>query len=247
MTPFPKLQGVASAEVTTLADVLPTVCDMAGLPVPAEVQGRSLIPAFFGRRGRETPLAYSETYYPRFHYGWSDLKSVQDARYKLILAPVPELYDVVADPREEKNLVYLEKKVYERMNAEAEAFIGRASLNAYETDLSKVDEETRQKLSALGYVGAFTDPAQLKGKKLGQSQGEDRRLQPPVRGARDGDGRQGRRGRRDHPGDHRHRPRRHGRLFRRRQHLFPGAEISRRPSAISSRSSAASPTIPSRP
>ena len=167
VTPFPKLRGVISSEVTTLADVLPTVCDMAGLPVPAEVQGRSLLPTFFGRRRKETPLAYSETYYPRFHYGWSDLKSVQDARYKLILAPVPELYDIAADPHEEKNLVYLEKKVYERMNAEAEAFIGRAGQNAYETDYSKIDEETRQKLSALGYVGSFTDPAKLKGKTLG--------------------------------------------------------------------------------
>jgi arylsulfatase A-like enzyme/Flp pilus assembly protein TadD len=166
VTPFPKLQGVVSPEVTTLADVLPTVCDMAGLPVPAEVQGKSLLPAFFGRRRKETPLAYSETYYPRFHYGWSDLKSVQDGRYKLILAPVPELYDVVADPREEKNLVYLEKKVYENLNAEAEAFIARAGRNAYEVDVSKVDEETREKLSALGYVGSFTDPAKLKGKKL---------------------------------------------------------------------------------
>ena len=206
VTPFPKLQGVISSEVTTLADVLPTVCDMAGLPVPAEVQGRSLLPTFFGRRRKETPLAYSETYYPRFHYGWSDLKSVQDARYKLILAPVPELYDIVADPLEEKNLVYLEKKVYERMNAEAEAFIGRAGQNAYETDYSKIDEETRQKLSALGYVGLVHRPGQAQGEDAGQSQGEDRHLQPPVRGPRNGPERQGRRGHRDHPGDHRRDP-----------------------------------------
>jgi len=167
VTPFPKLQGVVSAEVTALVDVLPTVCDMTGLRVPAEVQGKSLLPTFFGRRRKETPLAYSETFYPRFHYGWSDLKSVQNDRYKLILAPVPELYDVVADPREEKNLVYLEKRVYEKLNAEAEAFIRKASQNAYEMDTSKIDEETREKLSALGYVGSFTDPAKLKGKKLG--------------------------------------------------------------------------------
>jgi arylsulfatase A-like enzyme/predicted Zn-dependent protease len=167
VTPFGKLQGVVSPEVTGLVDVLPTVCDMAGLPVPAEVQGRSLLPAFFGRRRKDTPLAYSETYYPRFHFGWSDLKAVQDSRYKLILAPVPELYDVVADPREEKNLVYLEKKAFERLSAEADAFVGRASRNAYEMDLSRIDEETREKLSALGYVGSFTDPTKLKGKTLG--------------------------------------------------------------------------------
>jgi arylsulfatase A-like enzyme/predicted Zn-dependent protease len=166
VTPFPKYQGVVSPTVVGLVDVLPTVCGMAGLPVPAEVQGRSLIPAFAGRRLEGTSLAYSETYYPRFHYGWSDLKCVQNDRYKLILAPVPELYDVVADPHEEKNLVYLDKPVYESLNARAEAFIRSASQNAYEMDMTTVDEETREKLSALGYVGSFTDPAKLKGKKL---------------------------------------------------------------------------------
>jgi arylsulfatase A-like enzyme/predicted Zn-dependent protease len=165
-TPFPKFQGVVSSEVTGLSDVLPTVCEMAGLPIPAEVQGHSLLPAFSGRRRKAPAPAYSETYYPRFHYGWSDLKSVQDERYKIILAPVPELYDVVADPREEKNLVYLEKEVYDKLSAEAESFIRKSGQNAYETDLSKVDEETREKLSALGYVGSFTDPAKLAGKKL---------------------------------------------------------------------------------
>ena len=84
VTPFPKLQGVISAEVTTLADVLPTVCDMAGLPVPAEVQGRSLLPAFFGRKRPETPLAYSETYYPRFHFGWQHLRSMRDGKWKYL-------------------------------------------------------------------------------------------------------------------------------------------------------------------
>jgi tetratricopeptide (TPR) repeat protein len=79
---------------------------------------------------------------------------------------VPELYDVVADPGEAKNLVYLEKKVYERLSGKAEAFIAQASRNAYEMDYSTVDEETREKLSALGYVGSFTDPAKLAGKKL---------------------------------------------------------------------------------
>ena len=167
VTPFPKFQGIVSTEAVGLSDVLPTVCEMAGLPVPAEVQGHSLLPAFTdGRRKAPAPV-YSETYYPRFHYGWSDLKSVQDERYKLILAPVPELYDVVADPGEEKNLVYLEKGIYDKLSAEAETFIRKSGQNAYEMDMTTVDEETREKLSALGYVGSFTDPSKLAGKKLG--------------------------------------------------------------------------------
>ena len=165
-TPFSKLQGRVSSEVVGLVDVLPTVCEMAGLAVPAEVQGKSLVAAFDRRRPGGADLVYSETYYPRFHFGWSDLKCVQDGRHKLILAPVPELYDIVGDPGETKNLVYERKKVYEDMSAAAEAFIRRAQRNAYEMDASKVDAETREKLAALGYVGAFTDPAKLRGKVL---------------------------------------------------------------------------------
>jgi arylsulfatase A-like enzyme/predicted Zn-dependent protease len=167
VTPFARFQGRSSARVSTLTDILPTVCDLAGLPIPAEVQGRSLVP-FFDRPKREDgALAYSETYYPRFHYGWSELKAVQSAKHKLILAPVPELYDLIEDPREQKNLVYLRKDVYEKLKAEAEAFIAASGRNAYETDYSKIDEETREKLAALGYIGSFADPAKLKGKTLG--------------------------------------------------------------------------------
>ncbi|HYA49337.1 MAG TPA: tetratricopeptide repeat protein, partial [Burkholderiales bacterium] len=158
--------GIVSSEAAGLVDVLPTVCELTGLPTPADVQGQSLVPALSGRRRAKPRLVYSETLYPLLHYGWSDLKSVQDGRYKLILAPVPELYDVAADPGEERNLVYLQKKVYEDLAAGAESLIQAAGRNAYETETLTVDAETREKLAALGYVGSFIDPAKLKGKKL---------------------------------------------------------------------------------
>jgi arylsulfatase A-like enzyme/Flp pilus assembly protein TadD len=166
VTPFPKLQGVVSPEVVSLIDIMPTLCEMTGAPTPPQVQGNSLVPAFFDPRRTPEHYAYSETYYPRYHYGWSELRAVQDQRYKLILAPVPELYDIARDPGEEKNLVYLEKKAYEEMRAAADRFIALASQNAYELDVSKVDEETREKLAALGYIGSFSDPSRLKGQKL---------------------------------------------------------------------------------
>ncbi len=167
VTPFKPLQGITAKEPVGLVDVMPTVCEMTGLPVPAAVQGRSLVPSFFAPGAAAADrLAYSETFYPRYHYGWSDLRSVQDGRYKLILAPVPELYDLERDPREMKNLVYIEKKVYQDLSARAQTLMEQAGQNALEVDLKKVDEETREKLAALGYVGAFTDSSKLQGKKL---------------------------------------------------------------------------------
>jgi len=166
VSPFKALQGVTAPETVGSVDIMPTVLEMAGLPRPAEVQGRSLVPSFFAPGARSDRLAYSETFYPRFHYGWSDLRSVQDGRFKLILAPVPELYDLERDPGEGKNLVYLEKRIYEDLSARAEAFMAEAGRGALTVDLKKVDEETREKLAALGYVGSFTDTSRLQGQKL---------------------------------------------------------------------------------
>ena len=166
VTPFAELQGRTSPALVTLADILPTVCDMTGLPVPTQVQGESLVASFFRPETRRDRLAYSETFYPRYHYGWSDLRSVQDGRFKLIIAPVPELYDLEQDPAEEKNLVYLEKDVFADLRARAETFMTEAGQNALEVDIRKVDEETREKLAALGYIGSFIDSSKLEGKSL---------------------------------------------------------------------------------
>jgi arylsulfatase A-like enzyme/uncharacterized protein HemY len=166
VTPFPKFQGLTSPQTVSLADIMPTVCEMAGLPVPAAVQGRSLVPSFSRPGASDDRLAYSECYFPRYHYGWSELRSVQDRRFKLIVAPVPELYDLVADPHEEKNLASLEKRRLEELTAKANAMMESAGRNALESDLRKVDEETREKLAALGYLGSFTNPAKLKEKRL---------------------------------------------------------------------------------
>lgn len=166
VTPFSKFNGRRYKGVVSLADVMPTICDMTGLPQPTGMQGRSLVPQFSGGKPGPGPLAYSETYYPRFHYGWSELKSFQDDRYKLIAAPVPELYDIRADPVEAKNLVYLERKVFDDMSARAAAFEKAAGSKAIEADFASVDEDTRERLAALGYLGSFVDPAKLKGRKL---------------------------------------------------------------------------------
>ncbi len=166
VTPFPELQGVTAKETVSLADIMPTVLEMAGIPTPPQVQGESLVPSFFAPGAATDRLAYSETFYPRYHYGWSDLRSVQDGRFKLILAPVPELYDLGRDPAEEKNLVYLERKVFEDLSARAEVFMAEAGRNAHEVDFRKIDEETREKLAALGYIGSFMDSSKLEGKKL---------------------------------------------------------------------------------
>jgi len=166
VTPFSRFKGLSAPAVVSLIDIMPTVLEMTGLPVPKEVQGESLVPFFFRPEDDPERYAYSETYYPRFHYGWSELRSFQDKRHKLIIAPQKELYDLAADADEMRDLAAVETGVVARLNGAAEKFIAEQSQNAHEINFRKIDPETREKLAALGYIGSFTDSKKLEGKVL---------------------------------------------------------------------------------
>ena len=90
--------GTRVAGAAALVDVAPTLLEFAGTPIDG-VDGQSLVAAFSAPRVPDR-LVYSETMYPRLHFGWSDLASAIDGRYHYIRAPKPELYDVAADPGE---------------------------------------------------------------------------------------------------------------------------------------------------
>jgi arylsulfatase A-like enzyme/predicted Zn-dependent protease len=166
VTPFPALQGLSASALVSLVDVMPTVLEMAGLPVPPQVQGESLVPFLFRPAEEPERYAYSETYYPRFHYGWSELKSYQNKAYKLIIAPQKELYDLTTDADEMRDLASAEADVLARLDAAAAGIIAKHSQNAHQLDFRKIDPETREKLAALGYIGSFTDSRKLEGKPL---------------------------------------------------------------------------------
>ncbi len=166
VTPFEELQGRTRSAVVSLVDVMPSMLEMAGIAFPPQNQGKSFVSLFFNDARRRKHFAYSETYYPRFHFGWSELKGIHDGRFKLIMAPTPELYDLEIDPGETDNLTSSHPKEFRRLQSLAEKFIHETSQNAFELDYRQMDEETRQKLAALGYIGSFTDSSALKGKKL---------------------------------------------------------------------------------
>jgi arylsulfatase A-like enzyme/Tfp pilus assembly protein PilF len=141
--------GVISDQVR-IVDVMPTALSLLGLPIPTDVQGTDLMPL---ARGQHLDLvAHSESWYPRYHYGWSELRSIQDGRFKLIHAPRPELYDLSIDPNEERD----------RSAADASRLDGFVrALDRFEADTARegaergprpVDAETEERLAALGYV-----------------------------------------------------------------------------------------------
>lgn len=146
-----------SAQVRTI-DVMPTVLELVGASVPDSVRGESLLSLATARVDDLDLSAYGESIFPR-HYGWSDLASLRKGRYHFIEAPRPELYDVEEDPGEERNLVSRRAGIAREMREELEAL--RSAQARPSTAATLVDRETREKLEALGYVGAgsLSDPS----------------------------------------------------------------------------------------
>jgi arylsulfatase A-like enzyme/Tfp pilus assembly protein PilF len=146
---------VVSTQVRAI-DVAPTILDLLGIPAPENIDGISLRPAMEGRTPADPPSSYSESHYPKLHYGWSELRAVRADGWKAIDAPKPELYNLRDDPREQTNLYASQAALAQKMLAEAAS---RASEFAGTAQPPRQpDRETLERLRSLGYVGA-TAPA----------------------------------------------------------------------------------------
>ncbi len=147
-------------------DIVPTVLGVLGIPIPAGLQGQSLVPRMHGTGRRAGPFAYSESgrnFYkenPRQHVNgvagkWRMLRS---DRFKLILipaasgGPIWEFYDLESDPGETTN-------VAGKFPGE-EAALRQALLDLLAADPGRDDRaepalppDLEENLRSLGYVG----------------------------------------------------------------------------------------------
>ena len=141
--------GQVVTDLVQQVDVLPTLLDLFDWPVPAQVSGRSFAPLL---RGEELPstMVYLESDYASLNFGWSPLRGVLFERWKYIQAPTPELYDVLADPGETRNLRAehpdLALSLDQRLNTLRDAMTRR------DTEDAGAGPELQDALSQLGYV-----------------------------------------------------------------------------------------------
>jgi arylsulfatase A-like enzyme/tetratricopeptide (TPR) repeat protein len=129
------------------ADVAATLLDLVGLPAGG-MDGVSLRRALATGTHEPRPV-YSETLFPRYHFGWSELFAATDARWRFIRAPRSELFDAASDPGEKSNLAPQRPSVVASMNA----FLDR-HVAAGATPPGAVSPQVRRRLEALGYLGS---------------------------------------------------------------------------------------------
>ncbi|MFH1681773.1 MAG: sulfatase [Candidatus Eisenbacteria bacterium] len=159
--------GTKISQTASGLDVMPTILDLAGAPVPEGLEGRSLAPllrggkdgppsAVFGENGR-TVVGNLEEENPRWTVEgdagrW---RMVRAGGSKLILIPEPEgdrfeLYDLTSDPRETNNIAAENPARADSLKALLLGWIAEEKSGS--TFKDEVDEETMRALRELGYI-----------------------------------------------------------------------------------------------
>ena len=142
------------APVST-ADIMPTALEVLKVAVPKEVQGTNLLPLIAGeRKDKNEPRSlYSETFLPRLHFDWSELRGLELDKYHFIDAPRPELYDLNKDPKELDNLFAQKKAVGEELKAKLDALIRAYTPGQEMAEKTNLDPALMERLKSLGYAG----------------------------------------------------------------------------------------------
>ena len=147
--------GKTIAQQVRSIDIMPTILAFLNLSPGKEAQGANLLPLIEKGQPVSTDATYLETLYPLTYMGWSELRAVRTNKWKFILAPHPELYNLKDDPHEATNLETHEPVVASRMNQQLWSIIGEDKRNERVVS-SPMNEQTREDLASLGYVSGGT-------------------------------------------------------------------------------------------
>lgn len=143
-------------ELAGLVDILPTICSLLDIEVPARVQGKDLLAEVNQKRKRTEPeqrYFYCESYTPVF-YGANPLLAVLDNEFKYIRTTRPELYDLVEDPGEVNNLAGDLPQKVRILEDKLQQILEQNKRKAQTRSQVELDDSAIKRLESLGYVDA---------------------------------------------------------------------------------------------
>jgi len=157
-----------------LVDVAPSILQAIHLPVPATMQGKSLVgfmisgsPAAPDPKNALDPErpAYAESSYGHLSFGWSSLRSLRTGKYLFVEAPERELYDQSVDPFAARNVAPNSKAVADTAEAQVVAFYNKTKADA--AAKKNLSMEQAESLHALGYMSSDSGTAGAAGDQGG--------------------------------------------------------------------------------
>ncbi|MGZ8833901.1 MAG: sulfatase family protein [Thermoanaerobaculia bacterium] len=124
-----------SAHLLTNVDIAPTLLEIAGVPIPSSMQGRSFLRTLQGQAEPSRDAFYYEFFeYPDYDHCARKHRGLRTAKWKLIEyweQPVEyELYDLEKDPDETKNLASSKASMVREL---------KARMDTLRHDLGEVD------------------------------------------------------------------------------------------------------------
>jgi choline-sulfatase len=154
-------RDLAPRRVRTLVgtvDIFPTVLARLGLEVPAGCQGKEL-----PRENAAAPAhreVYGESLYGSLLYGWSPLERLASDSWAYLRGPKREwLFDLSSDPAELEDLAPSRPDLVAALRARTRELRQELAPEGVQFSEGTVSAETRDRLAALGYVGAPTPGA----------------------------------------------------------------------------------------
>jgi Flp pilus assembly protein TadD len=151
-----KLRPAVVTSPARLVDIAPTILDLVGAAPLQQVDGRSMRQAIAGTP-LDDPGSYFEALNANLTRNWAPLRGIVSGGLKLIDLPMPELYDLSADPGELQNL-YAQQRERARP---LEASLDRVTAAAATASAARptVDPDAEARLRALGYIATSSSGA----------------------------------------------------------------------------------------
>ena len=134
-------------------DIAPTILDAVGAPVPQTLDGRTLLPIASGTAAAPS-ATYFESLSASLNRGWAPLYGVSRDSLKYIDLPIPELYDLAADPAEAHDLAASRPADVR----ELQRLLTALRANDRGAAPARERADTRERLRSLGYLSGTAAP-----------------------------------------------------------------------------------------
>lgn len=144
-------------DVVSNIDIAPTLRQLVGLPALAECDGRSLVPRLNGETLEPVPAFARGSHRDRVY------RAMQGTQYKVIteidstLQSKRQLFDTVADPREQVDLALKRQELAEQLANRLADRVADAQAQAKKSQSTEIGTELDQRLNELGYTGRDGD------------------------------------------------------------------------------------------
>lgn len=143
-------------QLAGVVDLTPTICSLLGVDTPDGIQGTDLSRFFYAEKGGESNRhLYCESLTPT-QYNVNSLMGFVSPHWKFIQTTNPELYHLIDDPREAKNLAVEQPARVTQMQQRLGDLLDSLPDRDDESRFRALDQDTHKQIEALGYVGVGT-------------------------------------------------------------------------------------------